>query len=304
LLLTSPILPTLYDAADAASLAGQRWFLLARRTQLIAFVVAAGAGALTVVVGSYDLAGVVALVAFAVVLATQVLLDKFDPQRIWYEGRMAAESIKHLAWKYAVRADPFVTDEGADALLIARLNETREAVSDLALPAAGPDQITSWMKEVRASPFETRRAVYLEKRVEDQRAWYSRRSGEHAHTAWQWRIVLYTTMIVGTLAGIGKALTLISLDFVGVAATAASGITAWVESKQFSTLVVAYAQASHELAGAHSLGESVADDAESWSKFVNDSEDAISREHRMWAASRTAKASLIAGAWRSGRAPD
>jgi hypothetical protein len=97
--LTSPILPTLYDAADAASLDGQRWFLRARRTQLIAFVVAAGAGLTTWIVGPYDYAGVVALIAFAVVLITQVLLDKFDPQRTWYEGRMAAESIKHLAWK-------------------------------------------------------------------------------------------------------------------------------------------------------------------------------------------------------------
>jgi hypothetical protein len=299
--LSSPILPTLYDSADAASLKGQRWFLRARRAQLLSFVVAATAGVLTIVVGSYDVAGVVALIAFAVVLIDQVLLDKFDPQRLWYEGRMAAESVKHLGWKYAVRADPFVSDEGADPEFVARLTETREAVSDLALQPAAADQITSWMRDLRASPFETRRATYLNSRVADQRDWYSRRSGQHAHTAWQWRIALYVAMVVGALAGIGKALTVLSLDFIGVSATVASGITAWVESKQFSTLVVAYAQASHELAGAHSLGESIADDAEAWSKFVNDTEDAISREHRMWAASRTAKASLIAGAWRSGK---
>jgi hypothetical protein len=179
--------------------------------------------------------------------------------------------------------------------------EVREVVSDLALPAAGTDQITAWMRDLRRSPFETRRTIYLKQRVADQRDWYSRRSGQHAHTAWLWQIGLYVAIGAGTLAGIAKALTAISLDFIGVAAAAASGITAWVESKQFRTLKVAYAQASHELAGAHSLGESVGDEPDAWSKFVNDAEDAISREHRMWTASRTAKASLIAGAWRTGR---
>ena len=86
------------------------------------------------------------------------------------EGRMAAESVKHVAWKYAVKADPFVAEEGADAEFIGRLNETRKEVSDLALPAAGSDQITPWMKELRTSSFESRRAIYLEQRVEDQRA--------------------------------------------------------------------------------------------------------------------------------------
>jgi hypothetical protein len=239
--------------------------------------------------GSVDLAGFVALVAFACVLVTELLVEKYKSQRAWYEGRAVAESIKHLAWKHAVRADPFISSEGADETFIGRTKETLGALSSLKLPPASGHQITPWMRETRNSDPEHRRQVYLVQRLKEQQDWYATRAMQHRRSAGRWRLVLYALVILGAIAGVAKALLVIDVDAIGLAATAASTATAWAESKQYDTLAVAYGAASHDLASNQSLAESVPEIDEAWSKFVNDAEDAISREHRMWTASRSAR---------------
>lgn len=290
--MTTPLLPALYDATDEASLTGQRWFLVARRVQLGSLVVAAVAGLLTLRVGSIDLAGVVALLAFTLVLVAQLLVEMYQPQRAWYEGRAAAESIKHLAWKYAVRADPFLSHEDADQTFIGRIKETLGALASLKLAPTTGDQITAWMRESRASDSETRRQVYLMHRLREQRDWYARRATQHRTSARVWRLALAVIVILGALGGVAKTFSVIDLDAIGLAATAASAVTAWVESKQFDALAVTYGAASHDLGLSDSLAKGVPDTDEAWSRFVNDAEDAISREHRMWTASRSGRGKL------------
>jgi hypothetical protein len=293
--MTTPVLPALYDAADEASLSGQRWFLLARRVQLALLVVAALVGLMTVEFRSVDLAGVVVLLAFASVLVTELLVEKNQSQRAWFEGRAVAESIKHLAWKYAVRADPFISDEAADEIFVGRARETLGSLDSLRLPPASGDQITPWMRETRNSGSEHRRRTYLVERLEDQQGWYATRATQHQKSAAWWRLVLYVLVILGAVAGVAKTLSFIGddvigdVDVIGLAATAASTAKAWSESRQYDTLAVAYGAASHDLASNHSLAATVPESDEAWSKFVNDAEDAISREHRMWTASRSGR---------------
>jgi hypothetical protein len=289
--LSSVTLPALYDAADKASLDGQRNYLRARGAQLVLSVVAALSGAVVFRAGAYDLAGFVGLGAFALVLTIQFVVRWQDEQRAWFDGRAAAESIKHLAWRYAMRAEPYLEDANVDARFLHRLTDTLNDVRDLKLAPAGKDQITEWMRETRAADLPTRRSAYIEQRVENQQDWYGTKANAAKKNGRLWRLVLYAVGAVGAVAGLAKGFAVTELDGLGIAATAVSAATAWIATKQYEVLEVSYGLAVQDLAAVHSAEPSVANDDEAWSTFVNDAEDAISREHRMWRASRIAAGS-------------
>ena len=284
--LRAVVLPALYVGADSASNAGQRWFTWARAAQLVLSIFAAIAGLVVIKAGPYDLAGLGALAAFAGVLFVQFLLVQFRPERAWYDGRVAAESVKHLAWRYAMRAAPFDENAAADALFLSRVNDMLSMVRYLNIAAAGPDQITEWMRDARSTSLVDRKAVYTEGRIDDQHGWYSRRSAANRKAGWAWRVVLYGAGAFGAAAGLAKFTGAISVDLMGLAATMVTVVTAWAAIKQYDSLTLSYSLAAQELASAHSAVAAAANE-EAWSTLVNDTEDAISREHRSWRASRT-----------------
>src|SRR5688572_16797679 len=105
-------MPLIHRAASENSQRAQRRYLQGTSLNLAMLVVAAAAGAVTWKVGggTTDWAGVIAAIAFVVALLTRLDLLTGRPERIWYEGRAAAESAKTLAWRYAVGGVPFAID--------------------------------------------------------------------------------------------------------------------------------------------------------------------------------------------------
>jgi SMODS and SLOG-associating 2TM effector domain 3 len=119
--------PALYHAADRNSLDGQRRFLTATRLRLVMLVVAAVFGLVTWRGGRADLGAVVAGAAFAVALLAELYLLRRRPDRLWYDGRAAAESTRTLTWRYVVGGNPFglteVSEEEAERLLLHRFRQ-------------------------------------------------------------------------------------------------------------------------------------------------------------------------------------
>jgi hypothetical protein len=76
-----------------------------------------------------------------------------------------------------------------------------------------------------------------------------------------------------------------STSLLGVAAAASASAAAWLQTRQHENLTTAYSVACQELASVRSLIEQNRDEA-TWAQFVEDAEEAISREHTMWRASR------------------
>src|SRR6266853_2951693 len=102
-------LPPLYHAADKSSTEAQRKFLWATRIRLFGVLAAAFFGLFTWMFGSspVDWSGVLAASCFAGALVVEGFLYQIKPERTWYEGRAAAESVKTLSWRYAVGGEPF-----------------------------------------------------------------------------------------------------------------------------------------------------------------------------------------------------
>ena len=285
--------PALYSAADRNSLDGQRRFLNAIRLRLAMLVLAAAFGLFTWrITGGADVAGIGASVAFVVALLAELYLLQARPDRLWYDGRAVAESAKTLTWRYIVGGSPFgreeVSDREAERLLLDRF---RQIAGDLRgaylVPvSAAADQTTPSLRRLRGLTLEERRELYRDERIGSQQAWYTRSAHRNERRATQWSLALTSLEALGLTGGVLKATGVLGVDLLGLAGAVVAAGAAWVHAKQHQTLANAYAVASQELAAISGQVGWAASEQE-WAHFVDQAEEAISREHTLWRASRT-----------------
>jgi SMODS and SLOG-associating 2TM effector domain 3/SMODS and SLOG-associating 2TM effector domain 1 len=281
--------PALYQSADRESLRAQRSYLRSVRVRLGALIVAALGGALTLTTaGGVQVGGGLAFLAFASALGAELFLATTSPLTTWYEGRAAAESAKTLAWRYMVRAAPFeVDDPDIDRRFLAQTYSLLQDLRSLSLGTGEPDahQITDKMRQVRALEFDERRQVYLADRIADQQHWYSEKARWNDRRARGWVLVSIVLQIAGLVGGAFTMFGWISIDLLGLLAASAGSATAWIEAKQYRNLATAYGIASQELASIATELPTL-NSQELMSAFVSQAEEAISREHTLWRASR------------------
>ncbi|MBW4721215.1 DUF4231 domain-containing protein [Saccharothrix obliqua] len=283
-------LPGLFEAADAASMSGQRRYVRTVRLRLVLAVVAAATGVVTVTVGRVDVAAIGTAIALAAVSVTELSLKSSRPEERWYDGRALAESTKSLAWKFSVGGKPFALDDRAPEDVERQfIKQLRELLRDAPTTAITPSRrpvVTDAMRALRASDLATRKDAYLRGRIEDQQDWYSARAERNERRADLWRTSLLTIEVLGIGAALGKAVGAVPLDLAGVVAAVIAAGTAWMSLRQLSTLARAYTFAANELGIVRARLGLVADEA-AWAAEVADAEGVVSREHTMWRASRT-----------------
>jgi hypothetical protein len=281
--------PALFRSADRESLRAQRSYLRSLRVRLGALLVAAFGGALTLTTaGGFQIGGGLAFLAFACALGAELFLATTSPLATWYEGRAAAESAKTLAWRYMVRGEPFEVDEpDVDKQFLAQTHSLLQDLQSLSLSAGEPNahQITDRMRQIRALDFEERRQIYLVDRIADQQRWYSEKARWNDRRARSWVLVSIVLEIAGLIGGALKAFGWINFDLLGFLAAAAGCVMAWIEAKQHRNLATAYGIASQELASIATELPMVSSE-ERWAALVGQAEEAISREHTLWRASR------------------
>jgi hypothetical protein len=288
--LGSPAYPALYASFDTCSGRYQRRFVLLTRISLIATVLAAAAGAVSISDGT-NWAAVVALVAFLAAGASRLVLLQEHPERHWYDARAGAESVKTLAWQYAVGGGAFPLDpkgdhESARRRLTERYRELVTATPGIT-QAPGPNerQVTEWMTTLRRSALGSRLDAYLQARLADQVRWYGKSAKRHDRLARRWAVATIAAQAIGALGAVLSVVGVIHVDLMGIAAAAAAASTAWLESRDHSGLAEAYSTTAHELALARDDLPSNLDEAR-WAVFVGDAEAAVSREHTSWLARR------------------
>ena len=280
--------PALYQSANQQSCNAQRSFLLWFKLRLSGFVVAALGGAIGWSVGHLQVGGAIAFLAFAVALAAELVLAIGRSDRIWYEGRAAAESVRTLSWRYMVHGEPFETDvENVDEKFLAEISDVLHDLNELPVQArSGHDiQIAAKMRQIRALPFAERRMLYLRERIADQQGWYAGKAAWNQRRANGWIVASIALEFLGLIGGGLKAGGWINVDLLGIFATAAAGATAWLQAKQYQNLAMTYGLTSQELAAVATGIEALADET-MWGQVVDAAEEAISREHTLWRATR------------------
>lgn len=282
-------MPGFFRDADAASARGQRKYLALNRIRLSGAIIGALGGAVTLSTGTLDVSALIGLAGFLVALITELILAYLQPERDWYAGRALAESMKTMAWRYAVRGEPFttgLTEAELHRLLRSRVQQLTEKGADRIAIETDSALVTASMEALRASDFEHRKEVYLGQRTGSQRHWYAAKARYNRRRAEFWRIVLVSAEIVAVSLATLRLTGPLPVDLTGVLGSIISASAAWLVLKQHAQLASAYSTTSRELA----IQEDFLDgtDEGEWGRAVSDSEEAISREHTMWLASRGA----------------
>ena len=142
------------------------------------------------------------------------------------------------------------------------------------------------MIELRRLGTNERKQNYIQNRIEDQKKWYSDKAefNKSKYNLWFWIIIF--------CQGIALISVVVLIKFpdnnynlVGLFTTIASSAMSWLQLKQHQELKQAYTTATQELNFIVTLADKVLND-DDLSKFVLDSENAISREHTLWLAQK------------------
>ena len=280
--------PALYCAADAASEAAQKALLKAHQVNYFLLI----AGAVTALLGPSRWFAVLSALLFLASLLAYVYIQQQDFQGLWYRARALAESVKTATWRLVMSAHPFSKKTEQENLELFRrllaelLQENRGIGQHLAGDWSGQDQVTPEMLSVLREPYDTKKIRYLNDRIDDQRKWYAKKSGENRAASasfFYWTCGAYAIAIALLLVRIGMP----DAPYlpIEVFAVVASSFIGWKQIKRFDELASAYGLTAHELGIVKSGYESVGD-PDYLASFVSDAENAFSREHTQWAARR------------------
>jgi hypothetical protein len=280
--------PGLFTSYDAFAATWQKRFLIAQKIQLTSLIVAAIGGSLSWKYHDHQYGALITIFALLIAGAVRFYLAKYTPERKWYNGRAGAESIKTLSYKYTQCAIPFpgsLPKLEADDVFIERLQKVINTLPSLDSPAgAGGKQITDEMRELRSSSLSVRKAHYIKLRIEDQLEWYTNKSKFNETRSNIWGLVIISLEVIAVILSVFRFSGSFDFDSAGIIAAAAGAAVAWLQSKQHESLSQSYAVTSQELAAVNSLVSEAATESV-WSSRVEQSEEAISREHTLWQAS-------------------
>lgn len=280
--------PALYAVADRASGRQQALYFSLVLTEYAALVFVAFLSVNMIADRRYIF---VYGAALGIALCMLVLRSNLKPEQRWYQARALAESVKTTAWKFAMGARPFKHDsddrQRLRQILQDLLTANRSLGSQFDGKTSGGDQITAEMEAIGALPQPERLAIYMRDRVDDQLDWYGRTSKTNADRGRHFAIALgclyvaaFMTFLVRTdrpdwIYAHPDPIILLGASVLG-----------WMQIKRFNELGASYALTANEISILKSRAPEIVDH-ETFSLFIDDAEEAFSREHTQWLARRS-----------------
>ena len=283
--------PGLYRCADSASLNAQRTYLCLNKLYLGSLVVGSAVGATATLGMSVWNMWSFTIMAIILVLGLLILwiMRARSDDKIWFDGRAIAESVKTASWRFMMKVPPYQEDNKVEELFISQLKEIREARPHMgkclaAVQDSGGSSITDFMREKRTATLEDRKKFYVNDRLADQRSWYARRAKQNATSSIRWFWIVAGLQITAIVLAIIQAKGL-NINIVPVITTSVAAFAAWGQMKRYDELAQSYYLAAQELEDLESLACSQTT-VEEFTQLVEQAENSISREHTMWCARR------------------
>ena len=278
--------PGIYQEADNISNKTQKCYLLVLKLYLTILIIAS---ILFTYFNNVWEVKIVNAILSLVILALSFVFFCYDFQGIWYNARAVAESIKTSCWRFAIKAEPYnVEDEEADEFLLNTMKHiigmNRDFQKHITACFSCNEQLPSSLIKIRLLPLEKRRDFYHNYRVLEQELWYKNKSEYNNKKS-----KLFFALLV-LLSLIISVFLFLSLDKtnsfnypVEILLSLLSIIFTWVQTKKYKELNKSYALASYEIGFISSQKNKITSE-EQLSEYVDNSENAFSREHTQWIA--------------------
>jgi hypothetical protein len=177
-------------------------------------------------------------------------------------------------------------DSNSEDAFLAHLRALLHDAPSANIPPSDAPLMTPAMRALRSAPLDVRRQVYIRDRVDDQRDWYRKKAGAYARRAGWWRAILLFGEVAGVALAICRGFGIIHVDLASIVATGLGASAAWLGVRQHEHLARAYTFAHGELSIARERLMTAMDE-DAWAAEAADAEEAVSREHTMWRASKS-----------------
>lgn len=232
---------------------------------------------------------------FLISLGLLIYRNKDKPEQDWYKGRSLAESIKTSSWRYCMRAEPF---EDVDNVIIQRskfrgyllsiLEANRHIGERIPPNSAAEEQITTSMEKTRSLSLENRKQIYEVHRIREQRNWYALKASYNKKASKKWMIAGILTYILAIIFALLRiAYPEYQIWPIEPLIVLAAAIIGWTQVKKFNELSSSYTLTAHEIGIIQGRINEIESETD-FSDFVNDAEQAFSREHTQWVARQQA----------------
>lgn len=285
--------PGLYQAADVESIRSQKTYYQLLLLYLCLLILGS---IIAVFSGTSKLYALVAACSFLTSLSLFILMVVRRYDHTWYSARAVAESVKTRAWRYMMRSKPYANLESESSPENAFLSDlqqilqhNREVTKELCHESATRDAVTRKMEQIRSLELQDRIAFYKSQRIENQRDWYGQKAITNKKLGRNWFICM-----VG-LQALAIICVLLRIAYpewkylpTGVFAVAAVSVVSWIQAKRFTELLTSCSLAAYEIGIIYAQVDSISTE-DQFSSFVNDTENAFSREHTQWVARRNSR---------------
>jgi hypothetical protein len=230
------------------------------------------------------------LALFVSGILLQIVLQTKHYENKWFQARAVAETAKSLAWEYKMATGELGGSSDANDILFRQIKEARlEYSRSLGKETENSSftvakDITEDMQRIRSLPWEEKRKIYCQDRIEKQSNWYTNKA-----RMFRLRSKIYSIMAVAfQVAGIAI---IVFFGLIRVNATSeamlaliamlVAGVTGWSQSMRYAEFYEPYRYTAKVLKKLKSEAEMVSTE-QGFKEIVESAEHAISREHQMW----------------------
>jgi type IV secretory pathway component VirB8 len=286
--------PGLQQAADKASKDAQKFYILIMKSNLISSVLAAALAIYNFhLISHKEVIYIISAILLLISLILTFVIKQSKFEDYWYQGRALAESIKTLTWRFITGSDNFERNLNEDLVrskFVSSIIDLEKNFPTLAsfmnTELATQAPVSKVMDNLRSLPWQERLQYYIKYRIIEQEEWYTSKSKYNQKKKIFWLWIAIVSQLVALICSIILIVTpATDWNFVGFFTTLTATVFAWLQLKQHESLKQAYSTAAIELTQIESLGENINSEVE-LSRYVLDSENAISREHTLWLAQR------------------
>lgn len=286
-------LPDNYFMYDESAISAQRNHFRLIQFELILLVVVAILSLIVNLFQNETISTIIFSVIFIIFLIGIIIPAQYSKRqfgRKWFEFRAVAESIKSLAWQYAMACGDFYEENGANKLFLQQIKQIKEIYQinpDPKQISKGTlNDIQQSMEEVRKKGWQEKRETYIKERIENQITWYTDKAKVNDEYSEKTDKIVIYLQIIGIIICIFLAYTHINgASALALTVTLIASIIGWSRSKQYAELVEPYQNAARELNEIRQEIE-LAKGETDLQCLILEAEQAISREHTMWRAKR------------------
>lgn len=286
--------PALFQETDEGSIDAQSIYLRLVKFELLFLILAAFFSGIQIFQKAWMKGfSIISAISLLVAFIARIISKFGGFEEKWFSCRAIAESVKSVAWRYMMRVNPYEGNRKAkkvDEAFIEDLREIRdnqiEGAKKVGKYSVSGNDITEHMREVRNKSFKDRLIYYNEKRVQEQKDWYSEKAKTKANkrSSWFWYLLLVEGIAV-ILAFVWLIILSAPVKPIGFLTTMAAVIVSWSQVKKYRELSQLYNLTAQDLRQIESNFIHV-NSKDEFSDYVEDVEDTISKEHTVWLAKR------------------